>query len=151
MGKELIVIYGGPIDVTPEEALLQEVRRTAGHVAWLGRLIAGMESEDELWGYVGSAGSQSDEKGSRDFYASIEPVVWLRLYHQERAHLKSVAKAAIDAGIAERQVRLAEQQADLLAGALQAILNDLGLTEKQRKQAPGIVRRHLQSLPTGTG
>jgi hypothetical protein len=27
--------YGSPIDVEPHVALIEEVRRTAGHVAWL--------------------------------------------------------------------------------------------------------------------
>jgi hypothetical protein len=37
-----------------------------------------------------------------------------------------VAKTAIDAGVEERQVRLAEAQAQQLAAVIRAILTDLG-------------------------
>ncbi len=52
-------------------------------------------------------------------------------------------------GIAERQVELAERQAELLAGVIRAILDELGLTSKQQEVAPQIVRRHLAAIGTG--
>src|SRR5690606_6651817 len=35
VGRNLATGYGVPIPVTPEEALLQELERTQGHVTWL--------------------------------------------------------------------------------------------------------------------
>jgi hypothetical protein len=51
------------------------------------------------------------------------------------------AKLCIDAGIAERQTKLAETQAQLIAQAIRGILTDLGVAD--RPEAPAIVRRHL--------
>jgi hypothetical protein len=52
--------------------------------------------------------------------------LWVKLYQEERDRLVRVAKAAIDAGVEERQVRLAEGQAQQLAQVIRAILTDLG-------------------------
>src|SRR5260221_239026 len=40
MVAETLVTYGGPIDIDPAQALLTEVRRPAGHVEWLRRILA---------------------------------------------------------------------------------------------------------------
>jgi hypothetical protein len=40
MVAERMRTYGSPVDVEPHVALLEEVRRTAGHVAWLGAVVA---------------------------------------------------------------------------------------------------------------
>jgi hypothetical protein len=50
---------------------------------------------------------------------------------------------ALDAGVAERQVRGAQAQGKLLAGVITAIRGDLLLDEDEQANAPGIVRRHL--------
>ena len=56
------------------------------------------------------------------------------------------AKLALDAGIEERKVRIAEAQGELLASVIKAILGDLDLNKKQQADAPAIVRRHLLAL-----
>jgi hypothetical protein len=49
-----------------------------------------------------------------------------KLYQEERDRLVRVARAAIVAGVEERQVRLAEGQAQQLAEVIRVILTDLG-------------------------
>lgn len=56
-------------------------------------------------------------------------------------------KLAIDAGIAERQIQLAEDQADLLATVLRGVLVELGVWDQPG--TPDVVKRHLRALPTG--
>jgi hypothetical protein len=56
------------------------------------------------------------------------------------------AKLALDAGVAERQVRLAEQQGEIVAGAIKAMLEGLGLSKEQQKRAPALVRQVLTAL-----
>jgi hypothetical protein len=75
--------------------------------------------------------------------------VWLTLYQAERSHLVNVCKAAIACGLAEREVRLAEQQGQLLAELLRAVFSDpaLGLTVKQRAAAMTVASQHLRALP----
>lgn len=130
--------YGLARDVDPVTALLEELHRTAGHVAWLGTLIANLGTGDDLKQRAPGAGG-----------ALIEaPSVWVELYHRERAHLTRVAKTCVDVGIEERRVRLAERQGLLLAEAIRGILGDLGVAD--RPETPEVVRRHLM-LVAGDG
>lgn len=68
---------------------------------------------------------------------------------QERDRCANFARLAIGAGIAERQVRIAEQQGAMMATFMRAVLGDeaLGLTAEQRAAAPAVMARHLQALP----
>jgi hypothetical protein len=64
---------------------------------------------------------------------------------QERERCANWATKAIAAGLAERQVRLAEKQGALLADFLRGVLADpaLGLTDEQRRAIPDVAERHL--------
>jgi hypothetical protein len=137
INRELRILdtYGEDIDIDPHQALAAEVRRTSGHVAWLQQKIKDME-EDELFqltpgGKVASA--------------------LLKTYQEERDRLVSVCKAAITAGVAERQITLAEEQGKLLAMVIRDILYDpeLELTPAQKYKTGGIVRKHLMALDDG--
>ncbi|RMI47594.1 hypothetical protein EBO15_01450 [Actinomadura harenae] len=72
--------------------------------------------------------------------------MWMELYQSERVHLARVAKAALDAGVAERQVRLAEQQGELLAGAINRILDGLNLSSEQWARVADVVPRELRAV-----
>lgn len=141
--REMAANYGLPVEVDPGVALLQEVYRTAGHVAFLQQAVGEM-GEHEMVGPVGREGI--DDQGIESHPRTV-PSVWLNLYMEERQHLARVCKMALDVGIAERQVRIAEQQGELLAGAIRLILEDLGVAD--HPDAPKIVRRHLVALPSG--
>lgn len=127
--------YGLPVDIAPDEALLQEVHRTAGHVAWLGTLV-GEGNTDDLtqWAVMGEGDDQTMFR---------RPSVWVELYQTERKHLVSVCKAAIGAGIAERQVRLAERQGELVGELLRVAIDAAALTPAQQQAAYGAIRGHL--------
>ena len=129
-----LATYGLPITIDPAQALLDEVHRTAGHVAWLAQLVADLDKADL---------TQRAENGA------VAPSVWVDLYQRERAHLTRVAKSAVDAGIAERQVKLAEQQGALLAGAVQRILDALDLTPEQRARVPEVVPAVFRQIEQG--
>ena len=117
--------FGLPRQVDPEVALLEEIHRTAGHVEWLGRQVASLDETE------------------------VASSVWHEIYAQERGHLARVAKGAIDAGLAERQVGIAEEYGRLIAGAIQAILSDLQLSPLQQGMAGIVVGRHLRALASG--
>lgn len=138
--------YGDPIDVDPQEALLLEVQRTAGHVEWMRQLIA----------EFGEAFNKDDsESGGERALAQFSPAlgmtpsVWLQIYHEERKHLVNAAKAAISAGVAERKVRIVEEQARQLAMVFKAFMmhEGLGMTPKQRVAAPAIFRELIMASP----
>ena len=74
------------------------------------------------------------------------PSVWIEMYQTERTMLARVCKMALDAGVNERAVRVAEAQGELLAQVIKAILGDLDLSKKQQAMVGGVVRRHLMAL-----
>jgi hypothetical protein len=136
------MIYGTPIEeISPEEAILQELARTAGHVQWL------YEKMQE----VGEERGQ-DAPLEQSTKLGRTPAVWVDLYQRERSHLVSVAKTASTMGIQERQIKLAEEQGQLLAAVIRSFMNDpqLGLTPQQMVDAPEVMRRHLAAIPLST-
>lgn len=144
--RRAVETYGLPLDVSPGDALLDEVRYTAGHVAWLRERVRELENRDLVWGMTEVAEKNASEfTGTDTTYAAV-PNVWVELYMRERKHLVDVAKAAIAAGIEERKVRLAEQQGQLVAMVIRGILADLKLTPDQRELVAEVVPRRLRAL-----
>lgn len=64
---------------------------------------------------------------------------------QERDRCVRYAKVAHDMGIAEREVRLAEQQGELMATVIRNVLGDLALTPEQQALAPAAIQTHLRA------
>jgi hypothetical protein len=114
---------GLPREVEPHGALVEEVHRAAGHVAWLGEVVGQLDRNQLVHGITRTVQLPD---GSRTVEARAAINIWVKLYQEERDRLVRVAKTAIDAGVAERQVRLAEAQAQQLARVITAVLSDLG-------------------------
>lgn len=134
--------FGGPIDTTPSEALLDTVRWTAGYVGWLREKVAAVTSDERLvWGQTKRT---TGERPSVTHEAA--PHAWLDLLGQWSDRLVKVCAAAISAGIEERRVRLAEQQGALVADVIRKILGDLDLTPEQASKAGEVVPLRLRSL-----
>lgn len=129
-----VITLGLPIDVEPQTALLEEVHRTAGHVAYLAEKIAEFDDDDQLLQTNHGPGGASQTVRS----------VWVDLYQAERGHLVKVCASAISAGVAERQVKLAEQQGALIAKVIQGVLGELGVAD--RPEVAGVIRRHLATV-----
>lgn len=148
MARQAVETYGLPRDIDPAQALLEEVARTAGHVAWLGEKIREIEPEALVWGRSKAEKITASEYPGTNVTIAAEVNVWLELYRAERKHLVDVSKAAIAAKIDERRVRLAEQHGALLADVLRAVLADpeLGMSVDQRRAVPAVIRRHLAAV-----
>lgn len=142
--RQAVVTYGLPRDISPTDALLEEVRYTAGHVAWLRERVAELEQADLVWGMTEQAEKQATEFSGVDTTYAAKPNVWLQLYQQERKHLVEVTKAAISVGIEERRVKLAEAQGALLNGVIRRILDRLSLSGEQRALLPVVVPEELR-------
>jgi hypothetical protein len=138
--ERAVVTYGLPRDVPPEQALLEELHRTAGHVAWLGELVAGLD-EEGLKQYTKDKGLLWEK-----------PSVWLELYQAERKHLASVAADCVRIGIEERHLRLAESTAGQLAAVLKATvagLLELALSAVEGEAARGRLRAAWDARAAG--
>lgn len=141
---EAVETYGLPIEVTPEQALIDELHRTAGHVSWLAYMVAKVE-EAEL---VGPVGSEGMDKSDVMHHPKAEANIWLRLYQGERKHFADVAATCIKVGIAQRQIELAEQQGELIARLVTGILDDLGI-DPRSSEARDAIRRNFTLVQGG--
>jgi hypothetical protein len=121
--EQAVASLGLPREVEPHTALLEEVHRAAGHVAWLAEEVGQLEKSQVVQGITRTVQAPD---GTRTVEARATVNVWVRLYQEWHDRLVRVSKLAIDAGVEERQVRLAERQAQQLAKVIRAILTDLG-------------------------
>jgi hypothetical protein len=142
--RKAVETYGLPRDISPTDALLEEVRYSAGHVAWLRAKVAELEAADLVWGMTEQVDKGATEFSGVDTTHAAAVNVWLELYFRERKHLLDLTKTAISVGIEERRVRLAEAQGALMNDVIRRILARLSLTQDQASLLPVIVPEELR-------
>lgn len=135
----------------PLEALLGEVARSARVAEALGALVSELEDP------AGLANDKQTQNDALPLYGPNHlgdgaPHVIYGMWERAREWHAKVAKMAVDAGVSERQVRVAEQQANLLAQVVMAVLDDpeLGLPVKKRELGRKVAARHLRALPSAS-
>lgn len=133
VAREAVNTLGLSREIHPMEALLEELWRTAGAVQWLGDKVNSIEEEKLVAPSGGGQGAIPEWKVN----------VWVGFWQAERAHMAKVSKLCLDAGIDERKVKLAEHQGQMIAKVLQAVIDDLELSAKQKELVPELVRKHL--------
>ncbi len=118
-------------NVDPLEVLLYQLGRASGAARALGRLV-----------------SELDEVHGPNHAGTAVPHVLVRMWSEERDRAARMAKMAIDAGLAEKQVRLAERQGQMIAQLITTVLDDdtLGLSREQRNAGRSLAARHLRAL-----
>ena len=144
--------------VDPGATLLQLVTMAAGRL----RLVSGLlqlqfDGSSEGWdarfaesGVAALIGFKYDLTRDGDPVATSEAVRGLAVYEAEWAdRLGRLCKLALDAGIAERTVRLAEAQGAMVADVIDRVLAGLGLSDEQRALVPTIVPRELRAVTAG--
>lgn len=147
LARKELQVMGRPLPIHPIDAILQCVSIAAGEVQYASDRIAEL-TEGQAVGPVISTRPLKLEKGAEDpterTYEEGPPAlhIWIEVRHNAMDRLAHYSKVALAAGVAERQIRLAENQAQLLAQAVKGILTDLGVIN--RPDAPAIVRRHLE-------
>lgn len=134
-----VATYGLAREIDPHAALLEELHRTAGAVAWLQQQVATLELDDVTHLIVTNRGGE--DAGGKLEVIDERVNVWVDLYQAERTHFVRIAKTCVDVGIDERRIRLAEQQGEMLAQVIRGVLTDLGVAN--HPEAPAVVRRHL--------
>ena len=142
IAEQAVATYGLPREIAPHDALLEEIDRTAGAVTWIAGIIRQMDPDSVVWGR-----SKVTVGRERSAEARAGISIWVQLYQRERRHLVEVSRTAIAAGIAERQVRLAEDHGRLIAEVIRGVLEDLGVAD--RPEVPEIVQRRLFAIEGG--
>ncbi len=141
------------LNVSPWEALLLEVRRSAARCAWLDAHVADVAERFEQVRELANATDMPDDSIPR--YGLPGTVYDLLVEsRKERHHLAVVSKAAIDAGVAERLLRNITAETNLVFAALVAGLGQLDLAPADRERALAAARAKLVSraeLPAAGG
>lgn len=141
-------ILGQKLDIGPHEALLEEVQRTAGIVAWMEQLIRDLDEANQR----ATPDQEVSELAVITQFSKLgmEPSAVYQIYQWEREHLVSSARAAIACGVAERRVKLAEEQGRMLVMVIQAFVYDpmLALSPAQLQAAPSLIRKHMLAIRT---
>lgn len=141
-------------DITPTEALLQEVREAAANVAFFRARVQALVGEKDLddphhplvWGQTSEKDvSASQFPGTDEEYAAGVHVFY-QIYQSERDRMVKAAQMALRAGVEERRIRLAEMGAEVIIGRIRQILNALDLTQHQLTQADVIVPIQIAAL-----
>jgi hypothetical protein len=144
---ELAARHAPDRDIDPVTAILEEVRRCAGTVEWLRSQVEALDPESLVRGTRTVRRVDGPDGTTTTTEAGPGVHLWWRLYGQERDRLRMVCRDAISAGIAERQVRLAERQGELLADGLTWLLRELG--HEGDEHATATVVRMLTALDGG--
>lgn len=142
--KAEVLRLGSSLDIEPLQALLQQVSKSAGVVAWLEGSLKDLEPR-KVTDAEAKEGGKGLIKGSA-FGDYVDPVY--KLWTEERRQLAKFAAMCVSAGVAERQVRLAEQQGALIADVIRKVLGDpeLGLSPEQQRAGRAVAGRHLMVL-----
>ena len=122
-----VTTYGLPREVDPGIAMLEEVHRTAGHVAWLAEQVGDLPPEQ--LNIVTAQG--------------MAPHPLVVTYQRERGHLAKVAADAIRCGLEARQVALAERLGEQVLTAMRGFAAELGHDPDDPKVVEAGVR-HLR-------
>lgn len=127
------------VDANPLDELMMEVQRASAAVRWLGEKVNELDDTEITFGL------QRRTKGAektRTYGAGVN--VWVRMWQDERDRLARVCKLALDAGVDERRVRLAETQGRMIVDIIRATLTDLEIADTE--QVHEVVSRHLRAI-----
>lgn len=128
----------------PHTALLEEVHRAARWVAGCELVIAQLKQDELVEGITKTVQTPDGQRVEVTTALNI----WLKFYMDERQQLVRAAKAAVDAGVAERAIQLEEAKGRLVAELFARVFADeeLALTEDQRHTASVVAARELRHL-----
>lgn len=152
------------VDSDPIEHLLDSLHLSAQLVYVWGTMVAAIderaEEETDERGFLrGELGYDEVESGKgftdvivrpRDRMMAVDSRGEARVHPYVEEYQKAIerrakfAKLCIDAGIAERQIRIVEQQVQIVQKAFEATLDKLNLDPAQRQEARREYGRHLR-------
>lgn len=135
---------GPEVTIDPYDAILRCIWISAGEVQYCSDRIRELDPEDVLVRF------REQQDGSEGGYVKTSSDVGLHAWvTARRAALDALArysKMAIDVGVAERQVALAERVGVMIGTLVAAVLDELSLSTEQKLIAPEVVRRHLTQI-----
>lgn len=120
--------FGQPLPIEPTDALLWAVMLAARHVEVCSRRVSALEEEELL--------------------KSGELAAWVRLQQEAIDRMARHSKAALDAGVAERRVRIAERSGAIIVAAFDSTLGEV-LADMAPAERMRLVARFSEALRAG--
>lgn len=146
VAKRALMALGEPEPIDPAQALLDLIAWKYGEVRWLRDKVQAVKDELLVWGATEHREGVGPEGPISVTTDRAQPNVWWSLLRQAEDQLSEYASKALRAGVAERQIRLAEGQGAAIAGAVNMILDRLQLTAAQRGLVPTVVPEAFRML-----
>lgn len=145
----------------PLDGLLEEIWRSAAAAKVYGQLVSMLDvpqQPEDQWAEI-----SVDDDGQRTFVRRHDmlygpdhkgdgaPHVLVKLWNDERERHAKFCKMALEAGIAERMVRMAEEQGSRIVQVIVSVVDDpdLNLSDEQKQAARTVAARHLRAIPGG--
>lgn len=114
--------FGGPVDVSPAEALLHLVQTKASEVAFWQARVAELDDDELTWGRESTEVGVGPEGLIDKTTHKAAPHVALTLLHKTQDQLAAYSAAALKAGVDERMVRLAEAQGAVMVRIIDTVV-----------------------------
>lgn len=153
LARREAAVMGVPLDIEPHNAILECIRIAAGEVQYASDRVAALTPDEAVGEVITRTHRPVKEAGGGE--DPLTPVIetkeespqlhiWIKVRHLAMDRVVAYSTAALKAGVEERQVAIAEQQGQMMAVAIMAILTELGVAE--RPEVPGIVRAQLARI-----
>lgn len=154
------------VDADPIEHLVECLHRSAMLTHVYGLMVADLDNKGEVEAedMPGRQRGWAEHTielgpdGKRHVVASLDPLLvetsgetvqlhpFVKEYHSALERTAKMAKLCLDAGVAERQVRLAERTGEMIVQVLDAALKEVGLTGTQLEEARRAAGREFRRL-----
>src|SRR5262245_30165544 len=138
--------HGGATPTHKRHAVKVEAERRRSKFGEPKKVLPGDALMEMLWTAYGNVHWLAEEIGKHEDLTSFEARVLIQAHQAERDRVANIAKTALDAGVQERQIRLAELYGEVIARAITRILDGLHLSPAQRTRSREVVRSVLLAL-----
>lgn len=133
----------------PVETLLNLIQAKAAEIRWLRAKVREHTEEQLVWGLTQHRDGFGPEGIIDEKTYKAEQNMWWKLLREAESQLAQWTAAAAKAGVEERAITLAENQAQLLVTGINRILAALNLNSEQQKKVSTVVPKVLREIGEG--
>jgi P27 family predicted phage terminase small subunit len=139
-------VGGVPLDVTPSQALLGEVKYQAGVCAWLDDVLGGLTAQSAVWGVERRVVRNHGEFPGVEITESARLHLFVQWHARAHDQLVRACESALRANVEERLVRMAELDGAKVFAAMNRGLMRMDLTPVQWAHAREVMPQVLREL-----
>jgi hypothetical protein len=139
-------VGGIPLDVTPSQALLGEVRYQAGVCAWLDEVVGGLTESGAVWGVERRVVRNHGEFPGVEITEAARLHLFVQWHARAHDQLVRACESALRANVEERLVRMAELDGAKVFAAMNRGLMRMDLTPVQWERARQVMPQVLREL-----